>query len=179
MTSTRRWSSAAALALLLVACSSSGKSASSSTSIPLPSTTIIAPKITVTSSAFADNARIPDEYTCAGANKIPPISWTGVAHVFNKVALVVDDPDAPVPGGFVHWVVLDLPIEGSVPPLPSGAKQLPNGAGQPTWTGPCPPPGKVHHYRFTIHPLDGTEKTLAALRASKFLTGTLVGTYSR
>jgi Raf kinase inhibitor-like YbhB/YbcL family protein len=172
MTSTKRWSSALAIALLLAACSSSSKRAST------PTTTPSASKIVVTSSAFADNARIPDLYTCAGANEIPPLSWTGT-DPGKKVALIVDDPDAPAPGGFLHWAVLDLPAQGSVPPVPAGATQLPNGAGQPKWTGPCPPAGKVHHYHFTIHELVGNEKTVGDVKASKLPAGTLIGTYSR
>jgi Raf kinase inhibitor-like YbhB/YbcL family protein len=174
MTSTKRSSSALALALLLAACGSSSKR-SHGTSSP---TTIAASTIVVTSSAFADNARIPDQYTCAGASQIPPLSWTG-ADPSNKVALIVDDPDAPVSGGFLHWAVVGLPAPGSVPPVPAGAQQLPNGAGQPQWTAPCPPPGKVHHYHFTIHELGGREKTVADIKASKLPSGTLIGTYSR
>ena len=175
MTSIKRWSSALALpivfAIVFVACSSGNKQAVTTPSTDAPS------RIVVTSSAFADNARIPDEYTCAGANKIPPLQWSGATS--GKVALVVDDPDAPVSGGFVHWVVLGLPASGSLPPVPADAKQLPNGAGNAAWTGPCPPAGKVHHYHFTIHELDGSEKTVADLRASKLPSGELIGTYSR
>ena len=175
MTSTKRWSSALAIALLLAACSSSAKKSEPTTATT--TTIAAASKIVVTSSAFADNARIPDQYTCAGAGEIPPLQWSGAAS--DKVALIVDDPDAPVSGGFLHWAVLDLPAAGSVPPVPAGATQLPNGAGQPKWTGPCPPAGKVHHYHFTIHELDGSERTVADVKASQLPSGELIGTYSR
>jgi len=32
------------------------------------------------------------------------------------------------------------------------------------WTGPCPPPGPVHHYRFELRALAPTGKVLAAAR---------------
>ena len=68
--------------------------------------------------------------------------------------LVVDDPDA---GGFVHWLVLDMPPDHAS--LARGAgkaggsvQQGTNGFGSAAWGGPCPPSGD-HHYRFTLYAL--------------------------
>ena len=105
------------------------------------------------------------------------------------LALVVDDPDAP-DGTFVHWVLLDIRphttmiAQGAVP---DGAVQARNGAGEASYTGPCPPSG-THHYRFTVYALkaetglaDGASTTAAlrAVRKTATARGRLVGTYSR
>jgi phosphatidylethanolamine-binding protein (PEBP) family uncharacterized protein len=64
--------------------------------------------LTVTSSAFTDGGPIPADFTCIGARKRPPLTWTGDVKGASTLAVVVDDPDAPG-GDFYHWVVVDLP----------------------------------------------------------------------
>ena len=65
------------------------------------------------SSAFAENAAIPPAYTCDGADRSPPLAWSGVPAAAKSLALIVDDPDAPDPSAprmtWVHWVLYDLP----------------------------------------------------------------------
>jgi Raf kinase inhibitor-like YbhB/YbcL family protein len=172
-----RWSSALALVVLCSACSSDGDDSSSGT--PTTGTGAPAPALTVTSTAFADGAPIPERYSCDGANEIPPIAWSGVPENAHSVALVVDDPDAPREGGFLHWAVVGLPREGAVPPVPAGARQLENSAGQAGWTGPCPPPGNPHHYVFTVYALGGPADTVDEIRDAAVARGTLTGTYQR
>ena len=107
-----------------------------------------------------------------------------------EVALVVDDPDAPR-GTFVHWVVVGLDptrarlAEGAVP---AGARQLPNSAGSAAYTGPCPPGGPAHHYRFTVYALGRSpevagdadpEAAVQAIEAAATARGRLVGTFGR
>lgn len=161
-----------------VACSSGGKSAtptarvidvtqsataavtatattSTSTST---SPTLVASTLVLTSSAFAEGATIPIQYTCSGAQTSPPLRWTGVPSGTAAFALIVDDPDAPLPGGFVHWVVFNLSPDTTE--LPEGATLPPqavsgkNGAGTMDYLGPCPPAGTPHHYRFHLYALD-------------------------
>jgi Raf kinase inhibitor-like YbhB/YbcL family protein len=147
-------------------------------------------EINVSSSAFDDGAAIPRRYTCEGENVSPPLAWSGVAAGTAEVALVVDDPDAPR-GTYVHWVVVGLDpgltrlAEGAVPP---GARQLPNSAGSAAWTGPCPPPGPAHHYRFTVYALQrppevagdaDPEAAVQAIEAAATARGRLVGTFGR
>ncbi|HDD39953.1 MAG TPA: YbhB/YbcL family Raf kinase inhibitor-like protein, partial [Nitrososphaeria archaeon] len=38
---------------------------------------IIARKFSLTSPAFGDHERIPDKYTCEGADISPPLRWEG------------------------------------------------------------------------------------------------------
>ncbi len=111
--------------------------------------------LTISSPAFADGAPIPVQYTCKGANVAPPLTWSAPL----GAALVVDDPDAPR-GPYVHWIVIGIPPgPGSTADgqTPDGGTSLPNSAGQPAYSGPCPPPGSgVHHYRFTLYQLPAT-----------------------
>ncbi len=113
-----------------------------------------ASKLLISSPAISDGATIPTQYTCSGAGQSPPLSWSGVPQGTQSFALLVEDPDAPV-GTFVHWVVYDIPPtsqgfqEGTVEGI-----QGVNGAGKASYMGPCPPPGKPHHYHFTLFALD-------------------------
>lgn len=53
----------------------------------------------VSSTAFTDGTRIPDQYTCVGANVSPPLEWSGSPEGTRSFVLVCDDPDAPAPRG--------------------------------------------------------------------------------
>ncbi len=113
------------------------------------------------SPAFPHNGRIPEQYTCDGANMAPPLAWSNAPAGTKSLALIVDDPDAPDPKApkrtFVHWVVYNLPPtatsigEGSK--LPGGAREGVNDAKKVGYTGPCPPIGR-HRYFFKLYALD-------------------------
>src|SRR5919197_3638444 len=141
---------AAALLAGLAACSGGG-----GTRIPereVPET------MTVSSRAFAAGGPIPARYTCAGQGVSPPLAWSRAPPGRAQLALVVDHPDAPG-GTFVHWVVAHLdPAAGGLAEgaVPRGALQLPGSSGKAAWTGPCPPAGPAHHYRFTLYALTRT-----------------------
>ena len=132
---------------------------------PMPTSDIAT--IVVRSTAFEDGAPIPARYTCTGENVPPPLTWSGVPAGTNRVAVVVDDPDAP-DGPFLHWFVLLGPSATSVPEDIRG------------YRGPCPPPGKPHHYRFSVYALE-TASALDAddVRKAAVASGTLTGTFSR
>ena len=167
----------------LAACSSGGGGPREERALP--------ERLVVTSPAFAAGTAIPRRFTCEGENVSPPLAWSGVAAGTAEVALVVDDPDAPR-GTYVHWVVTGLDpaargrlAEGAVPP---GARQLPNSGGSAAWSGPCPPGGPAHHYRFTVYALQRApevagdadpEAAVEAIEAAATARGRLVGTYGR
>ena len=123
----------------------------------------------LTAPAFHQGGQIPKRYTCDGADISPALRWTAPPAGTASFSLTVFDPDAPG-GGFLHWHIAHLPA--SVRSLPVGS-QLggPNGAGGKGWTGPCPPAGPAHHYRFTLRALDRSGKLLGVAR--------LVGLYRR
>jgi Raf kinase inhibitor-like YbhB/YbcL family protein len=171
------------LFLGLTACSGGGSTNEAATNVD------VANVITVTSSAFEDGGSIPARFTCDGSRASPPLEWRGVPKGARALALVVDDPDAP-DGTFVHWVLLDIGPHTTMiaqDAVPAGAVQAQNGAGEASYTGPCPPSG-THHYRFTVYALraetglsDGVSTTAALRAVQKRATarGRLVGTYSR
>ncbi len=128
----------------------------------------------VSSPAFAAGGVMPRRFTCAGEDVSPPLAWSGVPAGTVEVAVVVDDPDAP--GGiFVQWVVagIDPAATGlAAGALPPGARQGRNSAGRAAWSGPCPPAGSSHHYRFTVYALTrradvGGAGAQAAVRRSR------------
>lgn len=145
-------------------------------------------KMVVTSSAFAANASIPDEYTCAGENVSPQLTWTNTPKEAKSIAILVEDPDSPK-GTVLHWLVtgidpnMNAVVRGGVP---EGATAAKNEKGALGYMGPCPPAGAPHHYHFHVYALD-----IAMSRpASKvdFVTqmsghligqGELVGTYQK
>src|SRR5687767_8760179 len=100
--------------------------------------------------------RIPDEFTCDGANAVPTLTWSPVPAGTKSLALIVDDPDAPR-RDFVHWIVWN--IDPNVGKLDgSNADQFVNGRngfGNVGWGGPCPPHGdEAHRYVFHLYALD-------------------------
>jgi len=67
-------------------------------------------EIQVTSSAFEEGGLIPPEYTCDGTDISPPLQWDAVPEGTKSIALISDDPDAPM-GTWVHWVIFGLPAD--------------------------------------------------------------------
>ncbi len=124
--------------------------------------------IEITSEAFGRGARIPDEYTCKGANVSPPLSFGSLPAGTQSLVVICDDPDAPS-GLFTHWILYNVPkdakqIQKGVlkkPVLIDGSRHGINSYGRMEYSGPCAPPGKPHHYHFDIYALD----TMLALRA--------------
>jgi hypothetical protein len=104
---------------------------------------------------------IDGKQTCDGSDLSPELHWTNIPNQAKSLALITDDPDAPV-GVWVHWVLYDLPaatvrLEEGVPRrelLESGAKQGVNDFGRTGYNGPCPPSGKAHRYFFKLYALD-------------------------
>jgi Raf kinase inhibitor-like YbhB/YbcL family protein len=151
-------------------------------------------EIKITSSVFEDGGLIPARYTCDGADMSPALRWDVVPEGTKSIALICDDPDAPM-GTFVHWVIFGLPAETrelteNIPSdetLPNGAKQGTSDFGRIGYGGPCPPSG-THRYFFKIYALD-TEVDLAAGASKRELVkameghilaqGQLIGKYKR
>jgi hypothetical protein len=114
------------------------------------------------SASFDADAAIPLKYACSGANVSPALAWTDPPSNTQSFALIVDDPDAASATPVVHWLIYaipatqrslaeDTPKKGTVP---GGARQGKNSAGKLGYSGPCPDPGKVHHYFFKLYALD-------------------------
>jgi len=102
--------------------------------------------IQITSTAFNEGESIPSKYTCDGEDISPPLKWSNFPQGTKSLALISDDPDAPV-GTWVHWVIYNIPptvteFEEGIPTtkeVPNGAKQGMNDFKKIGYGGPCPP----------------------------------------
>jgi hypothetical protein len=119
-------------------------------------------KFVITSSAFSEGGMIPRQYSCDGPDVSPELFWEGVPEDTRSLALICDDPDAPV-GTWVHWVLFNIPAgEKGLPAQIAPDATLSNGALHGTndfrrlgYGGPCPP-GGTHRYYFKLYALDTT-----------------------
>ena len=106
----------------------------------------------ITSPDFKHNEFIPKKFTCQGEDINPALIIESIPKEAKSLAMIVDDPDAPM-GTWVHWVVYDIGVverieENSIP-----GKQGSNNFGRKNYGGPCPPSG-THRYFFKIYALD-------------------------
>jgi Raf kinase inhibitor-like YbhB/YbcL family protein len=148
----------------------------------------------LTSPSFENQKPIPAEHSCEGKDVSPALRWLDAPAATRSFALIADDPDAPG-GTWTHWVIYgiapsatELPENVAKTDTASGAKQGMNDFGRVGYGGPCPPPGKAHHYHFRLFALDA-ELNLAARVSRKQLEyamrghilgqAELVGTYQR
>lgn len=107
------------------------------------------------SSAFAPGGQIPRQYTCDGRNISPPVSWVRLPSATTQIALTVEDLDT-TGRYFVHWALTGISArlaKLSAGRLPRTAVQGRNGFGTSGYSGPCPPRGQTHRYRFVIYAL--------------------------
>jgi hypothetical protein len=109
----------------------------------------------LTSPAFTQNNFIPAKYTCDGENINPTLLINDVPPKAQSLALIMDDPDAPM-GTWVHWLVWNIDpkikeiAENSVP---ADAIEGLTSFGKTGYGGPCPPSG-THRYFFKLYALD-------------------------
>jgi Raf kinase inhibitor-like YbhB/YbcL family protein len=147
------------------------------------------PEFNLTSPAFENGQPIPRRHTCEGEDLSPPLAWADAPAETRSLAMIVDDPDAPV-GTFTHWIAWGL--EPSASGLPEGGAAPVEGSndfGVSGYRGPCPPPGHgSHRYFFRLYALDeepglepGAEKQELerALADHTLAVAELVGTYER
>ena len=116
---------------------------------------------TISSTSFSNGGDIAKKFTCDGDDVSPQLAWTDPPAGTKSLALLADDPDAPV-GNWNHWVLWNLPAQSrqlpenvtKTPQLPDGSRQGANDFHKTGYNGPCPPPGKPHRYYFKLFALD-------------------------
>ena len=151
-------------------------------------------EISVKCPVFKDGEMIPSRYTCDGVNVSPPITWSDPPESTKSLALICDDPDAPM-GTWVHWVVYNIAPNqaGFGENVPTGSR-TPDGAvqgvtdfGTEGYGGPCPPSG-THRYYFKVYALDmelsingqATKKQVVdAMKGHILAQGQIMGRYKR
>lgn len=145
--------------------------------------------MTLSSSRFEHNQKIPSAYTCDGADVNPPLVIMDVPAGARSLALIVDDPDAPA-GTWVHWTVWNMDpqtreiAENSVP---KSAREGVTSFGKSGYGGPCPPSG-THRYFFKLTALDttldlspnaGAQDVQKAMDGHILASAELMGVYAR
>ena len=192
------WSTRVSLAALALAATTLLAAA------PAAQETGVMPKFTLTSTDFTEgdtlaNTQVFNEFGCKGGNVSPALAWSGAPAGTQSFALLMHDPDAPTGSGWWHWVVYNIPAAtGSLPAgagdakkglMPKGAVQGRSDYGSVGYGGPCPPPGKPHHYNFRLYALkvpklevpEGASAALIAfnVRAQALGEAQLTGMYGR
>jgi Raf kinase inhibitor-like YbhB/YbcL family protein/uncharacterized protein (TIGR00297 family) len=149
----------------------------------------------LSSPAFMQGGLIPKKFTCDGTNVSPTLTWSSLPSGTRSLALITDDPDAPV-GTFTHWVLYNMaPSLTGLPEAVAKTTQVPgigthgnNSYGRPGFDGPCPPRGASHRYFFTLYALDlapdlppglTPTKLQGAMRGYILAEGQWMGKYQR
>ncbi len=140
-----------------------------------------------------DGGIIGAQYSCIADNVAPPVTWLSPPAGAVEMALVVEDLDAD---NFVHWVIAGLdPLDPVIPQgsVPLGAIEAANdfSTAEVTdigWSGPCPPHGTTHRYRFTLYALDQqvelapgspADDLIAVINNSSMAAAQLTATFGR
>ena len=123
------------------------------------------PPLQVSSTAFADGSPVPDKYTCAAGMQnmtSPELKWVNAPPATQSFVLLVHDPEGHAGKSvydITHWIIFNIPADATG--LPEGVKadstlgvQGANIARQPSYFGPCAPPGPNHHYTWELFALD-------------------------
>jgi len=119
----------------------------------------------LTSKTIQDGGTIASEQVfngmgCTGGNVSPDLEWANAPKGTKYFAITAYDPDAPTGSGWWHWELINIPAKtvkldkgASGAKLPDGAIEPRTDFGKSGYGGPCPPPGKPHHYIFKIYAL--------------------------
>jgi Raf kinase inhibitor-like YbhB/YbcL family protein len=149
----------------------------------------------LTSTAFQQGGEIPIHYTSDGEDVSPELAWKDAPAQTKSFVLVVHDPDAPMLGGFTHWVLYNVPAEAGhlKERIPTEERisgiglQGKNDAGKIGYVGPAPPSG-THRYFFRLFAIDkmldlapgATHKQVsAAVKGHILAQAELMGTYEK
>ena len=169
-----------------------------------PAPTEAAAGFTLTSTDISAGGQIAEQqvfngFGCKGGNVSPALSWSNPPAGARSFALLMHDPDAPTGSGWWHWVVYNIPAglkslpAGAGDPqknlLPAGAVQGRTDFGTSGYGGPCPPPGKPHHYYLRLYalkvarldvPADATAAYIGfTVRTQSLGKAELMGVYGR
>ncbi len=167
-----------AVVILIAAVSHSGNSAwADDNSEPV--------KIELKSEAFEHEAAIPEKYSCEGDDISPGLTWNAPPKGTVELALICDDPDAPV-GVWTHWVLYSIPADANalaedlpiVEETESGIMQGENSWGNIAYGGPCPPRDSEHRYFFKLYALDsetGLQPCASKKQLEKAMKGHIIG----
>lgn len=146
--------------------------------------------LSVTSKSFGSGGAIPVDYSCDGADKSPPLTWSAPPEGTKTLAIIVEDPDSRT-GDFTHWLAYDIPpttvsLPEAVDTATLGGEEGTNSFGRGGYAGPCPPRQEMHRYYFHVFALDAPlnvkpgatrDAVSAAMTHHVLAVGSLTGTF--
>ena len=163
-----------------------------------PRFAVVPASLSLTSSVFTKGAPIPQRYAGVGVghNISPPLGWGDLPATTRELALIVQDPDAPLPRPVTHVAVTGIPIgwtglaEGALTPDAEPPLAFARGTfGRIGYSGPRPVLGHGRHrYVFQIFalsrklalpPQPKLDLVLAQIAETILARGALIGTYER
>ena len=116
--------------------------------------------ITVTSPMFSEGGRVQIDQSCDGKDLVPELVMSSAPDKTKSLLLLVDDPDSQS-GAFTHLLAFNIPPDTrkipSVPDLTALGESVRLGTNDfraVRYSGPCPPKGEDHRYRFRVIALD-------------------------
>jgi len=127
----------------------------------------------ISSPSFQDGKPIPTKYAhsgvAGGKNISIPLKWDEFPVETKSFVLAIVDPH-PVARNWVHWLVINIPIDvlslaenASGKRMPEGSKELYNSYGELGYGGPQPPKGSgPHPYVVTVYALNVEKLDLTA-----------------
>ena len=145
-------------------------------------------RIAVMSPELSQRGPLPVSCTASGVGAPPALEWGDAPEETRSFVLVCEDPDAPLPDPFVHWIVYGIPRDARSIDARSVSKmsQGKNSKLQTGFTPAAPPAGHgVHHYHFQLFALDaempadhalGRGALVDAMRGHVVGFGELIGT---
>ncbi len=140
----------------------------------------------ISSPSFNNNEFIPKKFTCIGDNINPELIINQLPNNTKSIALIMDDPDAPM-GTWVHWVVWNIKPTRIIKENSNQGVVGVNSWGKNEYGGPCPPSG-THHYHFKVYALDitlnlsinaGKNELEKAMKGHVIESGELIGLFSK
>lgn len=156
-------------------------------------------QLDVRSPGFDDGQPIPERFSDYGQGISPPLAWSEGPQGTRSFVILMEDPDAPSPSPYIHWVAYNIPgdvteLRESLPGRP--ALQAPvnllqgrNSNGSIGYFGPRPPGGDgPHSYHFQVFALDtmldlppgaARAEVLEAMRGHVLAKGRVIGAFDR
>jgi Raf kinase inhibitor-like YbhB/YbcL family protein len=151
----------------------------------------VLPTLQISSDWFEQGASLPVRCTADGEGLAPPLRWSKPSLETKSLVVICEDPDAPMPEPYVHWLVYAIPptIETLDTATLSSVRQGENSKLKTGFTPAAPPPGHgIHHYHFQLFALDtsinldrgaGRGKLFESMVGHVIDWGELIGTYKR
>ena len=112
-------------------------------------------KLIIKSPDFKNNWFIPAKFTCDGQDLFPTLEVENIPESAKSLAIMVEDPDAPMVRPFIHLLAVNVPVANTIDEnILSKSTLGVNDFMKLWWNGPCPPVGHwVHHYHFKVYAL--------------------------